>query len=113
MALGLGASVKNNGELRLRDYTDADGGTHPRISDIPFIILSGGSGQIQNLRKAAIESGLDFMDFGSKIRFSMKAILISGILPFTDFFGVPLKSRFHQFARFRVSLDEFRLEGIK
>jgi len=63
MALGLGGSVKNKEELRLQDYTDADGGKHPQISDIPFIVLRGGSGQIRNLRKAAIENGFTFTNF--------------------------------------------------
>lgn len=63
LALGLGGSVQNSEKLRLQDYTDADGGKHPQISDIPFIVLAGSSGQIQNLRKAAIENGFHFTDF--------------------------------------------------
>ncbi len=63
MALGLGASIEHKENLRLQDYTDADGGKHPNISDIPFIILKGGSGQIRNLRKMAIEQGFAFTDF--------------------------------------------------
>ena len=63
MAVGLGGSVQNREELRLQDYVDADSGKHPQISDLPFIILRGGSGQIRNLRKAAMESGVHFTDF--------------------------------------------------
>jgi len=63
MALGLSGSVKNREELRLQDYTDADRERHPQISDIPFIILKGSSGQIRNLRKSALENGLHFTDF--------------------------------------------------
>jgi hypothetical protein len=63
LSVGLGGSLPNKEELRLQDYTDADGGKHPSISDIPFIILRGKSGKIRNLRKAAIEKGLYFNDF--------------------------------------------------
>lgn len=63
MAVGLGGSVQNKEELRLQDYQDANGGKHPKISDLPFIILRGGSGQIRNLRKAVIESGVHYTDF--------------------------------------------------
>ncbi len=63
MAVGLGGSVQNREELRLQDYIDADGGKHPQISDLPFIVLRGGSGQIRNLRKAAIDAGVHFTDF--------------------------------------------------
>lgn len=63
LAVGLGGSAPIRDELRLKDYADADGGKHPQISDIPFIILQGGSGQIRNLRKAAIENHLHFTDF--------------------------------------------------
>jgi hypothetical protein len=63
MALGLGGSAANREELRLRDYADADGGKHPKISDIPFIVLRGSSGQIRNLRRTAIENDFQFTDF--------------------------------------------------
>ena len=63
MALGLGGSVENKEELRLQDYADADGGKHPQISDIPFIVLRGSSGQIKHLRKTAIENEFQFTDF--------------------------------------------------
>lgn len=63
MAVGLGGSAPNKEELRLQDYVDAEGGKHRQISDLPFIILEGGSGQIRSLRKAAIESGVHYTDF--------------------------------------------------
>lgn len=63
MAVGLGGSVSDREDLRLQTYADADHGKHPHISDIPFIILKGTSGQIRNLRKAAIESGVHHTDF--------------------------------------------------
>jgi len=63
MSLGLGGSIQDKELIRLQDYTDADGGKHPQISDIPFIVLSGSSSQIQHLRKAVIENNLQFTDF--------------------------------------------------
>lgn len=63
MAAGLAGSVPNREELRLQDYTDASGGKHPQISDIPFIILKGSSGQLRTLRKAAIEHKIHYTDF--------------------------------------------------
>ncbi len=63
LALGLAGSVDQKNELRLQDYTDAGGGTHPQISDIPFIILKGKSGKIRELRKAAIEKKIHYTDF--------------------------------------------------
>lgn len=65
MSLGLGGSIQNKEDLRLQDYTDADGGRHPQLSDIPFIILKGGSNQIRNVRKVAKEQKLQFTDFTS------------------------------------------------
>lgn len=66
MSLGLAGSVAQTNaliDLRLQDYTDNDKSIHPKISDIPFIILEGNSSQIRNLRKAAIEHSLNYTDF--------------------------------------------------
>ena len=63
MSLGLGASYSNKAELRLQDYKDGDEQKHPTISDIPFIVLKGKSGQIRELRKAAREKSIHFTDF--------------------------------------------------
>ncbi len=63
MAFGLGGSIENKEEMRLQDYKDANGSTHPMISDIPFIVLRAGSGQIRNLRQAAIEKNMKLTDF--------------------------------------------------
>lgn len=63
MACGLAGSVEDKNELRLRDYIDADKGVHPKISDIPFIILKAKSNQLRALRKAAIEQKIHFTDF--------------------------------------------------
>lgn len=63
MSIGLGGSVKNREELRLIDYTDADDGSHPNISEMPFIILKANSNKIRGLRKAAIANNFEFTDF--------------------------------------------------
>ncbi len=63
MSLGLGASVEKKEELRLQNYTDADGGKHPQISDIPFIVLKASSNKIRKLRQEALERGFTFTDF--------------------------------------------------
>lgn len=62
MCIGLGAKI---GEpvLRLTDYRDADGGSHPHISELPFIILSDTSSKIRKLRQEAIDKDILFNDF--------------------------------------------------
>lgn len=66
MAAGLGGSYPNKEEMRLDNYFDRDGGTHPNISDNPFIILSAdNSNQIRTLRNELIGSGIQFTDFTS------------------------------------------------
>src|SRR5580692_8222591 len=62
MCIGLGASIGKD-ELRLTDYQDADGGLHPFISEIPFIILSENSNKIRKLRQEAIACNIAFNDF--------------------------------------------------
>lgn len=64
MSLGLGASCAERQDLRLIDYMDADGGRHPQISKMPFIVLKSANGnQIRTLRKAAIANGIHYTDF--------------------------------------------------
>lgn len=63
MSVGLGASVENKNELRLIDYVDADGNSHPNISELPFIILKAGSSQLRELRKELIRRNVHFVDF--------------------------------------------------
>lgn len=46
MAIGLGVQL-NNEVLRLNDYQDKEGNVYPRISQLPFIILRGKSGEIR------------------------------------------------------------------
>lgn len=62
MCIGLG-SVIGKEELRLTDYKDADSGSHPYISELPFIVLSGNSNKIRKLRNEAITNNIIFNDF--------------------------------------------------
>ena len=62
MCIGFGAHVGKE-SLRLTDYKDAGGNSHPHISEIPFIILEANSNKIRNLRKLAIEQNIAFVDF--------------------------------------------------
>jgi hypothetical protein len=64
MSIGLG-SVIGQDNLRLTNYRDADGGSHPFISEIPFIILSENSNKIRKLRQQALMQHVlcnDFID---------------------------------------------------
>lgn len=62
MCIGLGSAIGTK-DLRLSDYKDADGGSHPFISEIPFIILSANSNKIRKLRHEAIANNIIFNDF--------------------------------------------------
>lgn len=62
MCIGLGAVIGEK-ELRLTDYRDADGGSHPYISEIPFIILCENSNKIRTLRQNALAKNVLFNDF--------------------------------------------------
>lgn len=62
MCIGLGSAIGKT-DLRLSDYNDADGGAHPFISEIPFIILSENSNKIRKLRQSAWVEGILLNDF--------------------------------------------------
>lgn len=62
MCIGLGSAIGQEA-LRLTDYRDADNGSHPFISEIPFIILAENSNKIKKLRNEAIANKLIFNDF--------------------------------------------------
>lgn len=62
MCIGLGSAI-GQADLRLTNYEDADGGSHPFISEIPFIILAENSNKIRKLRTEAIASHIIFNDF--------------------------------------------------
>ena len=62
MCVGLGAVIGQD-DLRLTDYRDADGGSHPWISEIPFIVLCENSNKIRKIRQDAINHNILFNDF--------------------------------------------------
>lgn len=62
MCIGLGSAIGKD-SLRLTDYQDADGSSHPHISEIPFIILSENSNKIRKLRQEAVAHNIIFNDF--------------------------------------------------
>jgi hypothetical protein len=62
MSVGLGGALSQE-NLELIDYKDGDGGSHPNISKIPFIILSANSNQIRKTRAEAIAQQINFTDF--------------------------------------------------
>ena len=62
MCIGLGSAIGKD-DLRLSDYRDADGGSHPFISEIPFIILTENSNKIRKLREQALAQGIVCNDF--------------------------------------------------
>lgn len=62
MSIGFGADIGKSA-LHLTNYIDADGGNHPHISEMPFMILKANSNKIRALRQAAQEAGILFVDF--------------------------------------------------
>jgi hypothetical protein len=59
MTIGLGAQL-NNELLRLNDYRDKNGNIYPNISQMPFIILRGKSGEIRKAVNNAKEQNVKF-----------------------------------------------------
>lgn len=62
MCIGFGSEIGKD-SLRLTNYIDGDGGSHPSISEMPFIILKANSNKIRGLRQAASEAHIQFVDF--------------------------------------------------
>lgn len=62
MCIGFGSTLGQEA-LRLSNYVDADGGSHPHISEMPFMILKANSNKIRGLRKEAAMQGIRFVDF--------------------------------------------------
>jgi len=60
-SLAFGAEVGKE-PLHLVNYVDAEGNRH-LSSGMPFIILKSNSNKIRELRKAALNSGVQFVDF--------------------------------------------------
>lgn len=64
MCIGFGSEIGKE-PLRLTNYMDADGGSHPSISEMPFMILKANSNKIRGLRKVALDGKIKFVDFTS------------------------------------------------
>ncbi len=64
MCIGFGSEIGTS-PLRLTDYIDGDGGSHPSISEMPFMILKANSNKIRATRQSAKEAGIQFVDFTS------------------------------------------------
>lgn len=62
MCIGFGADIGKE-LLRLSNYVDANGGTHPHISEMPFMILKANSNKLRALRLAAQTAGIPSVDF--------------------------------------------------
>jgi hypothetical protein len=62
MCIGFGSDIGKE-PLRLTNYIDADGGSHPNISEMPFMILKANSNKIRALRLAAQEIEIQCVDF--------------------------------------------------
>jgi hypothetical protein len=62
MCIGFGAEIGKE-PLRLCNYIDADGNSHPSISEMPFMILKSNSNKIRGLKQSAKEKGVQCVDF--------------------------------------------------
>ena len=62
MCIGLGSAIGQK-DLRLTDYKNAEDGSHPFISEIPFIVLSENSNKIRKLRQTALAEHILLNDF--------------------------------------------------
>src|ERR1700730_2451257 len=64
MCIGFGSEIGKE-PLRLTNYVDANGGSHPSISEMPFMILKANSNKIKGLRQASKAEGIQFVDFAN------------------------------------------------
>lgn len=62
MCIGFGAAIGRD-PLRLTPYIDADGNTHPNISEMPFMVLKTNGTKLRTLREAAKAAEVAFVDF--------------------------------------------------
>ena len=62
MCIGFGSHIRKE-SLHLTDYIDADGGNHPHISEMPFMILKANSNKIRALRQSVTQLGISYVDF--------------------------------------------------
>ncbi len=62
MCIGFGSEIGKE-PLRLTNYIDADGQSHPSISEMPFMILKANSNKIRALKEIAKEKGIKCVNF--------------------------------------------------
>ncbi|MBA2369907.1 MAG: DUF2000 domain-containing protein [Candidatus Protochlamydia sp.] len=62
MCIGFGSDIGKE-SLHLTNYIDSDGGSHPNISEMPFMILKANSNKLKALRSAAHQAGIQCVDF--------------------------------------------------
>lgn len=62
MCIGFGSHIGKE-PLRLTNYIDAEGGSHPNISEMPFMVLKANSNKLRALRLAAQQAGIQCVDF--------------------------------------------------
>lgn len=62
MSIGFGAEIGKE-DLKLTNYIDGDGGSHPCISEKPFMILKANSNKIRRTRESAQDPGILYVDF--------------------------------------------------
>ena len=62
MCIGFGSEIGKE-PLRLTQHIDADGGNHPYISEMPFMILKANSNKIRALKLAADQARIKCVDF--------------------------------------------------
>lgn len=60
--LGFGATADKE-QLKINQYVDADGNVHAHISEMPIVVLRASSQKIRELRKLALGSNVEFVDF--------------------------------------------------
>lgn len=64
ISTGITSLVSDQDEMKFLDYIDGSDGSHPAISEYPFIVLSAKNGnQIRTLKTAAIQEGIIHNDF--------------------------------------------------
>lgn len=61
--LGFGAGVVTKEEVHLNQYEDSERNKHENISEMPIMVLKTRPNKIRELRKAALENSLRFIDF--------------------------------------------------
>lgn len=59
MYIGFGSTIGTEA-LRLTNYIDADEGSHPSISEMPFMILKANSNKIRGVRQLIWKLGQSF-----------------------------------------------------